>query len=278
MGTTRWREKLRSCLGTLHRELRIALAPDTDPEKWLFIVGCYNSGTQLLMHLLDNHPQISSLPEEGQFLTDQLVCDYEVGLPRMWILREDLFRLNENDVGPDPVRLKREWLMRLDRSRAVFVEKSPPNTARTRWLQRYFANAHFLVVVRNGYAVAEGIRRKAEPRHREGPWPIALCARQWARSYEVLFEDAEHLRHMHWLRYEDLVAEPEANIREVLDFLDIDADVSDMELGGAWSVHEREEPIRNMNSESIGRLTPEDVEAINAEAENMLVRMGYALL
>lgn len=279
MNATRWREKFRKCLGTLHRELRITLTRDIVPDRWVFIVGCYNSGTQLLMHLLGTHPEISSLPQEGQFLSDQLVCDYEIGLPRMWVLREDLFRLTESDEGPDPIRLRREWLMRLDRHKSVFIEKSPPNTPRTRWLQEHFENAGFIVLVRNGYAVAEGIRRKAEPKHRKEGWPIGLCARQWARSYEILLEDIGYLERVHWLKYEDLVEAPAERIADILTFLDLDdSDRHGIDLDGSWKVHEREEPIRNMNKESIGRLGPTDIDDINREASIMLEKMGYALL
>lgn len=279
MNATRWKAKLRECLGTLHREFRITVTRDATPDRWVFIIGCYNSGTQLLMHVLGTHPEISSLPQEGQFLTDQLVCDYEIGLPRMWVLREDLFRLTERDEGPDPVRLRHEWLMRLDRRKSVFIEKSPPNTPRTRWLQKHFDNASFIVLVRNGYAVAEGIRRKAQPRHQEGGWPIGLCARQWARSYEILLEDVEHLDRVHWLRYEDFVEAPPYEIAEVLAFLGLeDNEYRGIDPDGSWRVHEREEPIRNMNKDSIDRLTPSDIKEINRKASPMLKTLGYEIL
>ena len=271
---TRWRETLRDVLGSVHREVRLSLTPLVRPERWAFIVGCYNSGTELLVRLLETHPGIAALPEEGQFLTDQLPADYELGLPRMWALREDLFRLTEEDGGPDVVRLKREWLMRLDRSRTTFLEKSPPNAARTRWLQHHFENAHFIAIVRNGYAVAEGIRRKAEPFHLKGGWPIELCARQWSRSYEVLLEDAPHLRHLLWIRYEDLTAEPEAELRRILAFLGLPA-APTVARDRALVVHEKNEPIRDMNDESLRRLSAAERRTITAEAEPMLRRFGY---
>lgn len=279
MARTRWKTKLRECAGTLHRELRISLVPAVRPDKWIFIVGCYNSGTELLMHLLGSHPDISSLPEEGQFLSDQLVRDYEVGLHRMWTLREDLFRLTEEDEGPDPERLKQEWRIRLDRTSPLFVEKSPPNMGRTRWLQEHFHNAHFIALVRNGYAVAEGIRRKAEPSHRRDGWPIALCARQWRRCHEILLEDAEHLERVHWLHYEDLAEDTEATLGELLSFLGLDpASRSQMDLDSRWNVHERNEPIRNMNPESIQRLSDADLEVATEEMESILRTFGYDLL
>ena len=145
-------------------------------KTWVFLVGCYNSGTTLLAELLSQHPDISALSTEGHFITDQFVKDYDIGLPRMWVEREDLFRLTEADTGPDAIRIKKEWGMRLDLSKQVLLEKSPPNTAKVRWLQANFENAHFVAIVRNGYAVAEGITRKADPKHLINSWPIEMSA------------------------------------------------------------------------------------------------------
>lgn len=276
---TRLKDTVRTCLGMLHREVRIALTPEVRPEKWVFVVGCYNSGTELLMHLLGEHPSIASLPVEGQFLTDQLESDYELGLPRMWVLREDLFHLTEEDEGPDAARLKREWSMRLDRSKPIFLEKSPPNAARTRWLQHHFENAHFIAIVRNGYAVAEGIRRKAEPRHLRDGWPLDLCARQWNRSNEVLVEDAEHLEKVIWVKYEDLATNPGGEMRRLLDFLQIETSRDELiDVERPRSVHEKNEPIRDMNVESISRLDAAELREVTREAEPMLRHFGYEIL
>ncbi|MFQ5529631.1 MAG: sulfotransferase [Gemmatimonadota bacterium] len=276
MKGTRWKRTLRHSLALLHRELRITLTPVPSPRAWVFVVGCYNSGTTLLSDLLGRHSRISVLPEEGQFLTDELTSDYEFGLPRMWTMREDRFRLTEEDRGPDPQRLKREWGMRLDLSRPILVEKSPPNAARTRWLQEHFENAHFVAIVRNGYAVAEGIHRKGDPRHRQG-WPIEACARQWARSNEVLLEDSPLLRHLLWVRYEDLSARPREELARITGFLELDPDELAYDPDERLAVHERHEPLRNLNEQSIARLAPEDVATITRVAGPMLAHFDYAM-
>lgn len=278
MRGTRWATVLRESLGAIHRELRITLTPVPRPRVWAFIVGCYNSGTTLLARMLASHPEIAVLPTEGQFLTDQFARDYELGVPRMWVLREDYFRLTEADAGADPVRLKKEWGSRLDRRRPVLVEKSPPNAARVRWLQHHFENAHFIALVRNGYAVAEGIRRKAEPRHRPEGWPIALCARQWARSNEVLLEDAAHLDRVLWVRYEDLAERPDDELARMFEFLGLNPGNAAGVAGARFAVHERDDAVRDLNAESIGRLSAEDIAAINAAAAPMLARFGYPVL
>jgi hypothetical protein len=278
LAKNRWREIFREFAGKAHRELRITLTPVVRPQKWLFIVGCYNSGTELLENILARHPDVAGLPEEGQFLTDQIPADFELGLPRMWVMREDLFRLTENDDGPDVDRLKKEWIMRLDRSRPVFVEKSPPNAAKTRWLQKHFENAHFIAIVRNGYAVAAGIRKKAEPYHLREGWPLDACARQWERSYEVLLEDAEHLKKVLWVRYEDLTANPAAEIKRVLEFAGLQVPDLNAFINQSYGVHERNEPIRDMNPESIARLTAEEKRIVTEQARPMLEKFGYEIL
>lgn len=266
--------KLRKRIGSLHRAIRVRLAAPVNPAKWVFVVGCYNSGTTLLAQLLGLHPRIAPLPNEGQYLTDELVKDFRVGIPRMWCQREDLFRWTEDRDGPDPKRIKREWAIRLPTDPEIVLEKTPANIARMRWLQAHFAPAYFIAITRNGYAVAEGIRRKADPPGLPEGWPIGMCARQWRRCCEVMEEDAPHLEHFHHVRYEALASEPAATLAGICDFLGLRAEL-DLPDGSAWKIHEREEPIRNMNGESFSRLSPSDIEAIDKEAGPMLARYGY---
>jgi hypothetical protein len=275
-GHTRWSPLLREFAGRAHREARVTLARPLAPAKWLFVVGCYNSGTTLLAELLGRHPEIAALPDEGQYLTDQLVRDYEVGLPRMWAEREALFRMTEDSIGPDVVRIKKEWAVRIAARRSVVVEKTPANIARTRWLQRHFRDAYFVVLIRNGYAVAEGIARKAEPRHREIGWPLDLCARQWRRCYEVVEEDAPHLERLLWMKYEDLTAEANRELRRIFEFVGVDPDFS-IDAAQSWSVHEREQALANLNEESIARLDRSALDLINSVAADSLARYGYEL-
>lgn len=277
MDTRFLRRSVREGVGNILRELRILVKPPPRPAGcWLFLVGCYNSGTTLLAKLLARHPGISAIPTEGHFITDQFLKDYELGLPRMWAAGEHLFRLTEDSVGPDPERVKKEWGVRLDTRKPVLLEKSPPNSARTRWLQKHFAPARFVVLVRDGYAVAEGIRRKADPKHLPEGWPIQDCAHQWVRSYEVLLEDAPHLEHVLWVRYEDLTSDPLRTLNQIVSFAGLPP-FPQIELDGPLSVHERDEPLRNMNEDSIRRLSDEDLKKITESAAPLLKRFGYAV-
>lgn len=277
MKGTRFSPIVQECLGQLKREIKVALTPIPKNKTWVFLVGCYNSGTTLLAELLGQHPSISALPTEGHFITDQFVKDYDVGLPRMWVEREDLFRLNETDEGPDPVRLTKEWAMRLNCNKPVLLEKSPPNSAKTRWLQRHFENAHFVGIVRDPYAVSEGITRKADPKHLINSWPIEMSAYQWMRSNQILKQDAEHLDHMMWVKYEDLADDTVGTLNKITEFIGIQR-FDDFEAGRSWSIHERNEQVRNMNAESIKRLSPQQIEKVTSVAGEMIDVFGYTRL
>ncbi len=277
MKGTRFKPIIRECLGRLNREIRIALTPVPKDRTWVFLVGCYNSGTTLLAELLNQHPSISALPTEGHFITDEFIKDFDIGLPRMWVEREDLFRLTEVDRGPDPLRVKKEWAMRLDLSKPVLLEKSPPNTAKVRWLQAHFENAHFIGIVRNGYAVSEGITRKADPRHLPDSWPIEMSAYQWKRSNEILEQDAKHLKRFMWVRYEDLANNTVAILNQITNFIGI-PNFESFESDRSWAIHERDEKVRNMNADSIDRLSRDDIKRINQVAGDMIESLGYSRL
>jgi Sulfotransferase family len=240
------------------------------PEGWLFIAGCPNSGTTLLKTLLGSHPSIATMSVEGHAAQDQLVTADTLGMPRLYALRPDVFRMTEDSGSViDVDRIKRQWGSRFnDLTRPILLDDSPPNATRTRWLQKHFQPASFLFLNRNGYAVAEGIRRRTGH-------ALELATLQWSLSNRVMLDDEPYLERVHTIRYEDLAACPDETCREVLRFLGLDAErftVSD----AAWTVHRETGPIRDMNASSLARLTDEDRDTIERIAGPMLRRLGYA--
>ena len=242
--------------------------PVPRPERWVFIVGCYNSGTTLLHRILAMHPDVGTLPGEGQFFTDVLPAPRDLGLPRLWALQPQRFRLTEESRGIDVERLKRQWGARFnDLARPVLAEKSPTNAARTRWLQEHFEDTHFVGLVRNGYAVAEGIRR------REGH-DIRAAARQWRVCNEIMQEDFARLRRARIVRYESLAADPNTEVEALQQFAGLARDTRSFDAV-RLRIHDQSSPIRNMNGPSIASLTPEDRDVVRAEAGEMLDLFGY---
>lgn len=249
------------------------------PKKWLFVIGCYNSGTTLLSDILSEHPDISALPIEGVMLTDALPRPEKFGWNRMWSECIDGVRMLPGE-GMQKIadRIKRQWSYSFA-DVDILYEKSIANAARIPFLDACFQPAYFIVIVRNGYAVAEGLRRRGNPRkygHTEfgDRYPIEMCAKQWVVSDDIVSADAADAKHVLYLTYEDFCAEPAKNLRAITDFLEIDPlpdEISDQ----SWEIHGCSSKIRNMNEEGIAKLSEDDIAKIRDRAKNILDKYGY---
>jgi hypothetical protein len=239
------------------------------PEKWCFIIGCYNSGTTLLNQILGLHPYIGSMPNEGQFYTRQLLRGADVGLRRLWALKPELFRMDEKDVDRvNSDRLKREWAWFYnDVRRPVLIEKTIANAARTLWLQHNFHPAYFIVLIRDPYAVAEGIRRK------EGH-SLEDAIIQWRNSYVEIFAAKPKLQHCLILTYEELTENPSDTLLKISDFLNIPAFGFQKE-DKQFTVHKFTSEISNQNARSYDRLSPDDLALINRLAGPEIESFNY---
>lgn len=246
------------------------VGPLPKPEKWLFIVGCYNSGTSLLKTLLARHPQIGSMRWEGQFCTNQFTVPKYVGLPRLWALEPEKFFLDEtSQTDIDVNRLKRQWGTWINEiKRPVLMEKTPTNVARLRWLQANFENAHFLGIIRNGYAVAEGIRRKVDH-------PLKLGALQWQRSNKMMLEGFETLNNALLIKYEDLTDSPDKILSNIMSFLELPKEKMESVKGRVFSIHGLESELINMNGRSLNVLSEEEKVIIENVAGDLLRQLGY---
>ena len=133
------------------RTMLTPLGHDLSPNRWIFIVGCYNSGTTLLRSLLSQHPEIDALPSEGVRLTDALPRPEDVGWHRLWCRCLNDVRLPvDEDMAPRSARIRRHWSLALPGKPANVLEKSIANTARMPFLQAGFPPAYFIYMIRNG--------------------------------------------------------------------------------------------------------------------------------
>ncbi len=251
-----------------------------EPERWIFIVGCYNSGTSLLARILAEHPLIGGMPDEGIYFTDSLPYPEQFGWPRMWSKCLEQVGLGPEDATPERiVRIKKQWSLASTKGRPNLLEKSVVNATRMLFLQAHFQPASFISIVRNGYAVAEGIRRRTNASGWKNPgqsgrYSIEMCAEQWRMCDEVIDRDRVKLERFLPISYEELTAEPIQVSRRITDFLGLSA-LDSKVLERAWFVMDRRATIQNMNPESIERLSDEDIRAIEATAGDALAKHGY---
>jgi len=261
------------------RQILTPFGKELNPERWIFIVGCYNSGTTLLARILAKHPEIAALPIEGVFLTDALPYPEKYGWPRMWCQCMDKIRFMPGP-GMEALakRAKKQWSLWYPRDGNNLLEKSVANTARMLFLQEYFKPAYFIYIVRNGYAVAGGIREKADLKRWKNPryttYPIELCAEQWRVTDELVEQDCKQIERFFLVKYEELTENPEQILPRITKFLGLPPLPTEV-LTERWRVSGIVSSIRNMNDRSFQRLSAGDIEAITRVAKPILEKYKY---
>ena len=242
-------------------------------HRWIFIVGCNNSGTTLLQKILEGTGAVSTHRYEGQMYTRVLARTRRRGHMRVWSdYLPDLIIAPDHEMTQAP-RLLHDWMRALPRPvRPIIVEKTPANLMRMGWLARIFPNSSFIGMARNGYAVAEGIRRKGEQE-------IGKAASHWNQVNTIMREQQATVPNFHLLRYEDLCDHPHKTLTELAPILGIDAEVLITAAGKAFSLLTVEGSgasyLTNYNPASFARLTKEDKKRIHDNAAPMLAWLGY---
>ncbi len=255
-------------------KLLSATGSTLNPDQWVFIVGCYNSGTTLLQDILSIHPGIGIMNDEGVMLTDCLPRPEDYGWRRMWVKCEE--KMKVDNPARSAALIKKHW-SHFYPDRPLLLEKSISNTSRIPFFKEYFKPVKFIHLVRNGYAVAEGICRKAQVMETHVSefgehYPIDLCAQQWVRSLEVVHGNMDES--ILEVTYEDLTERPDEILEQICHFLNIDLpDRNVSEL--TFSIHGKTNAILNMNEKSLKSLSREDVKRIDQVAGEWLDRYGY---
>jgi len=259
------------------------LGQQASPKKWVFIIGCYNSGTTLLSSILSQHPEISSLPTEGAFITNGMKTPESYGWVRMW--HKCLSEIEQDKNTPEDIakKIKTNWGFWFDDKKPIYLEKSISNATRIEFLEYYFKPAYFIYIVRNGYAVSEGIRRKSNLKKwktniKTGQYPIDLCAQQWVKSDEYILKKLKHVDNAFYLSYEELAEDTQNILSKISDYIGIDDEPLIKVSQKTLNVVGYQSNIKNMNPLSLNRLNEDDIERINHIAGKKLQQKGYTLL
>lgn len=190
--------------------------------KYLFVCGLPRSGTSVLarnigrLHNCTGLKNTGVLEDEGQYLQDVYPLGGECGGDGRFGF-DSRMHLTETSglLTPENVtKLRKSWQPYWDPSKTIFMEKSPANLLRTRFLQAAFPNAHFVVIRRHPVPVSIAIQK----------WKVNVTSlynlfEHWLQCYELFEQDKIHLKHLYELRYEDYVENPPKYHQEIAAFL-----------------------------------------------------------
>jgi hypothetical protein len=129
------------------------------------------------------------------------------------------------------VRLLREHIAvyARDPSDARFLDKTHANTVKVPLLTELLAghDPHFVLVVRSPYACCPWLVRKKPPSFQaELSWErrLSLAAEHWANAYGTALADGRRCANFTVIRFEDWLADPEAQVRSLCATLGLDFD------------------------------------------------------
>jgi len=209
----------------------------TDAQRLVFVGGLHRSGTTLLAKLLASHPEATGLegtgvPEdEGQHLQAVYPAAERMG-------GSGRFALNANahltESAPQATQQNAQqlwdaWRPYWDSDRSFLIEKSPPNLVKGRFLQALFPTASFVFIVRHPVTVTLATRKW---RRRTS---LPKLMENWFAGHDVARDDLPHLKHVHLVSYEWLLADPKSTMADLAEFLSMrgEVDVGRVDVSGS---------------------------------------------
>lgn len=286
--------------------------PTASSNPYVFVVGSPRSGTTLLKRLLDSHPLLAVTRE-----THWIPRFYErgIGLTSKGDVTPALSsRLFEHPrfshLKLDPKQVEETLAAMADRPYADFVshlfdlcakrehkpfvgDKTPPYVRKIDVLSGLWPQARFVHLIRDGRNVCLSMlnwRMAHRAAGRRSTWhedPVSTAALWWEWLVRLGREAGARLPSWRYyeLRYEDLVADPDQQCRQLCRFLDFPYEEEmlhyhrgrtktdpDLSANGAWLP-----PTPGLRDWSSQMPTP-DLQRFEAAAGRLLEELGYETL
>ena len=185
--------------------------------------GCGRSGTTLLRMMLDSHRHICCGPESSVFRRRAVAPDALAD--RFGLAHEDVRRIYRSATSRPALIEAFARLCMQAAGKQRWAEKTPRNISRIGEIFRWFPEARFVHVLRDGRDVACSLRTHPRFEVVDGKpiptgvrKPIAGCARRWVHDVESSrrwWGDARFMT----VRYEDLVLSPRPALERLMTFI-----------------------------------------------------------
>ncbi len=154
-------------------------------------------------------------------------------------------------------KIKKIWMKYWDKSKPILLEKSIQNIMYTKEIKKEFQDVFFIGIIRNPYALCEGIIRR-------NPATPEYAAKFVLNCFKQLKKIKENEKQILFLSYEDLCEKSNTafdNIKTKFPELnDIKTDL----LFSAHNFKSKKMKVLNLNNEKISRLSKNQIQIINS--------------
>ena len=247
----------------------------------LFIICPNNSGSTFLQKVLATCRATWNLRREGQKMRGYRGPVSGFDLRLLWASTRELRDHMTDASAYDWPRTRRAWYFQSwarDPRASVFVTKSPPHLLLVDELARHFVHPKFLFMVRNPYAVCQGICRYTKD------LPAGDLAEKAARHVLACLARQRHNVESHrpdgvFFTYETMCREPGTVARRIAALV---PELDDLELRQRVPVKGwYDETLTDMNARQIASLKPWQIAAFSRvfrAYRGVLDYFGYRLL
>ena len=216
-------------------------------HKFLFILSPPYCGSTLLTQIISTSKKISCnnyiATMEGQLLPE---------------LRKHMFnkdRWDETNVY-DWSKIKSVWMKYWDQSKPVLMDKTTTNIMRFDEIKKQFDNTYAVCLVRNPYAVIEGIMRRNS---KSIEFAVEFCI----KTLQYQKYNIENNKNLAWITYSELCDNHNLIKKKIKSIL---PEIDDLDFNKFFSAHNFKNKslrITNLNDEKISKLKKEDILKIN---------------
>ncbi len=186
----------------------------------VFICGLHRSGTTVLHDVISSASNVTTFKNtgvpknEGQHLQSVYKPALAHGGPGKFAFDPGAHLTESSELITPENRKKliEEWSAYWDSTKAIFVEKSPPNLLRMRFLQALFPACKFITIWRHPVAVALATQKWSKT-------SIKSLFDHWLTAYDIYLEDQKYIKSELQFRYEEFTAAPDLIIEAINKYL-----------------------------------------------------------
>lgn len=206
----------------------------------------------------------------------------------------DYYRNEAKDVTPqlrENFRKIIRWLIArsgANMDKARFIDKSQGFTVKVSFINKILedTNPKFLLITRDPYATAykfahANVKNYTDKIGAGEEKALRISSQHWKNSMKYALEDAEEVGNFLTVKFEDILTEPERNVRKICEFVEIDFDQDLLPQPGHKAPFgskgkEKWYPLRpGVNQKYFQKMTQETVEIIEEELGGLARKLRY---
>ena len=244
-------------------------------DRMIFAFGAQRSGTWWLQRMLTAHPEVSAVPSETYLFKEGIAPFFERfhhGLKSSTTVAQVYV---ERDVLIEATREFCDAVLaaHLEPGARYLSERSPGHAHTVGLIHEVYPDARLIHIVRDGRDVARSLAAREW-----GPGSVAEAARSWREAVAAAREQAPADGYLE-VRYEQLLADHEAGLRALYEWLGLEAgpDVLEEALRVARRpLNEDPGDARLAQGKWRDHFSEADLEAFEEQAGDLLAELGYA--